>query len=83
MTLEEAKIELEKFVKLKTTMRPAFLDVILKAEPVRHGKWNDDTDEDNYYANCSVCGYQMDVHHEHGYFNYCPNCGCQMDEVGG
>lgn len=33
MTLEEAKNELEKFVKLKTSLRPAFLDVILKAEP--------------------------------------------------
>ena len=30
MTLEEAKKELEKFVKLKTTQRPAFLDVILE-----------------------------------------------------
>ena len=38
MTLEEARKEMEKFVKLKTTQRPAFLDVILEAtegNPVR------------------------------------------------
>lgn len=34
MTLDEAKAELEKFVRLKTTMRPAFIDVLLNA-----GKW--------------------------------------------
>lgn len=34
MTIEEAKAELEKFVNLKTTMRPTFVDVLLKAEPV-------------------------------------------------
>lgn len=33
MTLEEAKRELVKFVKLKTTQQPAFLDVILEAIP--------------------------------------------------
>ena len=32
MTLNEAKAELEKFVKLKTTMRPTFVDVLLNAE---------------------------------------------------
>lgn len=32
MTLEQAKTELEKFVKLKTTQRPAFVDVLLEAE---------------------------------------------------
>ena len=31
MTIEEAKKELERFVKIKTTLRPAFLDVILNA----------------------------------------------------
>ena len=31
MTLPEAKAELEKFVKLKTTLRPAFVDVLLDA----------------------------------------------------
>lgn len=37
MTLEKARLELEKFVKLKTTQRPAFLDVVLEAtkNPIR------------------------------------------------
>ena len=34
MTLEEAKVELEKFVKLKTTMRPAFVQPLLDAVEV-------------------------------------------------
>ena len=37
MTLEEAKKELEKFVKLKTTQRPAFLDVILEGLEYEEG----------------------------------------------
>jgi hypothetical protein len=47
---------------------------------VVHGKW---IDEDpafaEYFANCSVCGYEIDVHNERGYFNFCPNCGAKMD----
>ncbi len=50
------------------------------AEPVRYGKWIGSNDED-YFANCSECGYQMDVHREHGYFNYCPYCGARMAEA--
>lgn len=34
MTLEKAKQELEKFVQLKTTLRPSFVDVLLNAEGV-------------------------------------------------
>lgn len=33
---------------------------------------------DGYYANCSLCGFEMDVHAEHGYFEYCPRCGADM-----
>ena len=51
--------------------------------PVVHGKW---IDEDpafaEYFANCSVCGYEIDVHNERGYFNFCPNCGAKMDAQG-
>lgn len=45
-----------------------------------HGKWIDyeDSFTDGYYANCSNCGYQMDVHEERGYFNFCPHCGADM-----
>lgn len=34
MTLDEAKKAMVKFVELKTTLRPAFVDPILKAEEV-------------------------------------------------
>ena len=48
------------------------------AQPERKkGKWVDC--EDGYYlANCSECGFQMDVHENRGYFNFCPNCGADM-----
>jgi membrane protease subunit (stomatin/prohibitin family) len=49
------------------------------AQPERkNGKWIDDECSEFYYANCSECGYQIDVHAERGYFNFCPNCGCDM-----
>ena len=41
------------------------------------GKWIDENG--TYYANCSMCGYQMDTHQERGYFRYCPNCGAKMN----
>lgn len=48
--------------------------------PVRHGRWIDDERYvDGYYANCSECGWQLDVKEERGYHNYCPNCGARMD----
>lgn len=40
------------------------------------GEWIDE--DGTYYANCSMCGYQMDTHQERGYFRYCPNCGAYM-----
>lgn len=42
----------------------------------KKGKWVND--QNDYYANCSECGYQMDTHTERGYFNFCPNCGADM-----
>lgn len=45
MTLDEAKKAMAKFVELKTTLRPAFVDVILKAEEVVRCK------------DCRFCGY--------------------------
>lgn len=48
-------------------------------EERKKGKWiNDERFLD--FANCSECGYQMDVHAERGYFNFCPNCGTDMRE---
>ena len=54
MTLERARLELEKFVKLKTTQRPAFLDVVMEAtkNPIR-------------VIRCGECRYlepQTDIH---------------------
>ena len=66
MTLEQAKAELEKFVKLKTTQRPAFVDVLLEAEkPVIrckdcvfywYQKFNKDGSPDKRYSP-SYCNY--------------------------
>lgn len=79
MTLEEAKNELEKFVKLKTTMRPAFLDVILKAEPVVHCK-----DCKHYTLHCTWNGEkrywcELDILHD-GENGFCSQ-GTKMHEV--
>ena len=54
----------------------------LNEEVRKEGKWIDD-DEINeklgtYFAHCSQCGFQMDVHNNRGYFNFCPNCGARM-----
>ena len=66
MTLDEAKKEMVKFVELKTTLRPAFVDPILKAEEVKHGRWTIEdiiTYERSYGGilyepvyKCSCCG---------------------------
>ena len=50
---------------------------IADVQPVVRGEWVDSKDG-TYYANCSVCEYQMDVHAERGYYNYCPHCGAKM-----
>ena len=50
----------------------------IEAEPVRHGKWNDDFGELPSHApygwECSYCGDIAFNKH-----NYCPNCGAKMD----
>ena len=51
----------------------------IDAEPVRHGKWIDETFEPwglvHHPFKCNLCG-------EHAEFAspYCPNCGARMDE---
>ena len=90
MTLEEAKKDMERFVSLKTTMRPAFVDVLLQAEEVRHGHWiSCDNDNDAPYE-CSVCGGVL-PHENKKWLSfcevvwckkpYCAICGAKMDEV--
>lgn len=54
MTLDEAKKEMVKFVELKTTLRPAFVDVILKAEEVVRCKDCKHYSADGWgYGNCN------------------------------
>ena len=49
------------------------------AEPVRHGRWIDETFKSwglvHHPFKCNLCG-------EHAEFSslYCPNCGAKMDE---
>ena len=55
----------------------------IEYEPERKkGQWIDDekhnAEHGCYFANCSECGYQMDVHENRGYYNFCPNCGADM-----
>lgn len=59
------------------------IDDVIDEQPtvdaVKHGHWVDDN-TNYYYANCSICGYEIDIHVNRGYHNYCPNCGARMDE---
>jgi len=56
-----------------------FYDAIPEWCPLEKPKTGEWIDEDGtYYANCSMCGYQMDTHQERGFFRYCPNCGADM-----
>lgn len=85
MTLEEAKVELEKFVSLKTTMRPAFVQPLLDAKEVKLGEWITEKDNDTPMLRCSVCGSRA---RKYNYMasvgtkglSYCPYCGAQMLE---
>lgn len=70
---------------LTTQIRGMLMDVpSADVAPVRHAKWIDDDEEylrrGYQFANCSVCGFQMDVHENRGYYNYCPLCGAKMGE---
>ena len=56
----------------------------IEAEPVRHGRWEDSTDEllgTDVYT-CSKCRESyvlVDGTPKENLWNYCPNCGCRMD----
>lgn len=66
-------IDLSGVIRNISAIKPA--DVAL----VKHARWIEVDSHLGYFANCSTCGYQMDVHAERGYFNFCPNCGAKMD----
>lgn len=84
MTLDEAKKEMVKFVELKTTLRPAFVDVILNAEEVKHGHWTDNGHIGKRRW-CSLCGgIAFEQYDDYGLAevtesDYCPHCGARME----
>lgn len=76
-TIKEAKA-IDKIVVYADTYKQEYYMPLPKV-----GKWIDDDKLNEklgtYFANCSLCGYEMDVHDNRGYFNYCPNCGAKME----
>ena len=54
-------------------------DVIKVFEPVRHGRWETNSDSPDSLI-CSVCKFLFDMC-KHDPHNYCPNFGSKMDEV--
>lgn len=72
MTINEAQTELEKFVKLKTTMRPTFVDVLTASDlqHVKHARW----ERKGYHLLCPICGWRADPVAT----PYCPGCGANM-----
>lgn len=91
MTLENAKAELEKFVSLKTTMRPAFVQPLLDAVEQKHGHWiiRDIPGTYFYQITCSECSEDVTssapcigfLPNAKVLWDYCPYCGAKMDEV--
>ena len=90
MTLENAKAELEKFVKLKTTMRPTFVQQLLDAVEVVRCRdcyycFTEKSFDKEYlycdafceHAEGDLIGVSLMVEPNH----YCPHCGVKMDEV--
>lgn len=75
MDLTEAKKEMERFVKLKTTMRPTFVDVLLQAQEAKHGTWQ--RGRKKYWNfRCSECGIETPWDSP-----FCPQCGAQMEKM--
>lgn len=57
------------------------LNQTVKAEPIRHGRWEYKRDIHGFYSRCSKCGEAYDTNGALYEWNYCPNCGAKMDEV--
>lgn len=53
------------------------------AVPVRHGKWLDEGQYDDFFPHhawrCSECGEHV-IEIDTPWYKYCPNCGARMDE---
>ena len=61
----------------------------VEAEPVRHGRWVETDETEEFYgflSQCTNCGKLSLVYDndpevpEYGATHYCPNCGAKMDE---
>ena len=49
----------------------------IEAEPVRHGRWETNSDRpDSLICSICKCGFDMWKHDPH---KYCPNCGAKMN----
>lgn len=64
--------------KRKAVMLSEQLKIVERAKKADKACWIDDDSDYGYFANCSFCGYQIDVHENRGYHNFCPHCGAYM-----
>lgn len=56
----------------------------IEAEPVRHGRWEEESQNSAYYGklvSCSECGAFLDPKKVKAY-RFCYNCGAKMDLEG-
>lgn len=49
----------------------------IEAEPVKHGRWEPQTNNGVYELGCTECGYFPGI--KFWTSPYCPNCGAKMD----
>lgn len=64
--------------KRKAVMLSEQLKIAERAKKADKAYWIDDDGDYGYFANCSYCGFQIDVHENRGYYNFCPHCGACM-----
>ena len=51
----------------------------IEAEPVKHGRWERQEDDECYWYECSECHNPPAQRFKRDYFSdYCPNCGAKM-----
>ena len=74
----DVRIFLDGTAAIATGTKPYYRE--LKAEPVRHGKWEMKPDPFGFFDEilvCSECGCITKMREK---TKYCPNCGSRMDE---